>query len=172
MFDPWREILLLVGGDKSGNWNRWYREAIKQAEDFYADYLETRNKENRQRARTLDTANTHSEHRDAAAMELYDWNEIRKEYVDDVGGEEEARRRRDDVLATAHGYRLAELRKRAGLTQAQLAESMGVTKQRVSQIEHGRADSLGLDVLMRYATALGGRLRVVIDYGDEISTVA
>jgi len=89
-----------------------------------------------------------------------------------VGRASEARRRRDDVLATAHGYRLAELRKRAGLTQAQLAESMGVTKQRVSQIEHGRADSLGLDVLMRYATALGGRLRVVIDYGDEISTVA
>ena len=25
VFDPWRSAVLLVAGDKSGQWNRWYR---------------------------------------------------------------------------------------------------------------------------------------------------
>jgi hypothetical protein len=33
----------MVGGDKSGKWSDWYKTAIPQAEDSYADYL--RNKE-------------------------------------------------------------------------------------------------------------------------------
>lgn len=27
-FDPWRSAILLVAGDKSGNWRQWYRQAI------------------------------------------------------------------------------------------------------------------------------------------------
>jgi len=30
-----------VAGDKAGNWTRWYRDAIKLAEDRYARYLAT-----------------------------------------------------------------------------------------------------------------------------------
>jgi hypothetical protein len=30
---------LLVAGDKSGRWTRWYHDAIKLAEDRYARYL-------------------------------------------------------------------------------------------------------------------------------------
>ena len=41
-FDPWRSAILLVAGDKSGQWNRWYRHAVPQAEDLYATYLENR----------------------------------------------------------------------------------------------------------------------------------
>jgi hypothetical protein len=26
MFDPWRSAILLVAGDKAGNWSAWYRE--------------------------------------------------------------------------------------------------------------------------------------------------
>lgn len=25
-FDPWRSAILLIAGDKSGQWTRWYRE--------------------------------------------------------------------------------------------------------------------------------------------------
>ena len=32
---------LLVAGDKAGNWTRWYRDAIKLAEDRYARFLAT-----------------------------------------------------------------------------------------------------------------------------------
>ena len=28
VFDPWRSAVLLVAGDKSGQWEKWYRTAI------------------------------------------------------------------------------------------------------------------------------------------------
>ena len=39
LFDPRRSAILLVGGNKAGNWERWYREAIPQAERLYEEYL-------------------------------------------------------------------------------------------------------------------------------------
>ena len=39
VFDPRREAILLVGGDKSGQWAAWYVTAIPLAEELYADYL-------------------------------------------------------------------------------------------------------------------------------------
>jgi hypothetical protein len=41
IFDPERRAILLVSGDKAGNWSRWYRDAIKLAEDRYARFLTT-----------------------------------------------------------------------------------------------------------------------------------
>jgi hypothetical protein len=35
----------LVAGDKSGQWAKWYRTAIQQAEQLYEDYLAEREKE-------------------------------------------------------------------------------------------------------------------------------
>lgn len=37
-FDPTRSALLLLGGDKAGNWDRWYRDNIPLAEQLYRDY--------------------------------------------------------------------------------------------------------------------------------------
>jgi hypothetical protein len=37
-FDPTRSALLLLGGDKAGNWQRWYRENIPVAEQLYLEY--------------------------------------------------------------------------------------------------------------------------------------
>ena len=45
VFDPWRAAILLVAGDKSGKWSKWYRTAIPRAEQFYDDYLAGRRKE-------------------------------------------------------------------------------------------------------------------------------
>jgi hypothetical protein len=45
VFDPWRSVVLLVAGDKSGRWKEWYRSAIPLAEQLYADYLAEREKE-------------------------------------------------------------------------------------------------------------------------------
>jgi hypothetical protein len=42
VFDPWRSAILLVGGDKSGDWTRWYRTAIPRAERLYEEYLRER----------------------------------------------------------------------------------------------------------------------------------
>lgn len=41
IFDPQRRAILLVAGDKAGHWTRWYRDAIKLAEDRYARFLAT-----------------------------------------------------------------------------------------------------------------------------------
>jgi hypothetical protein len=38
-FDPRREAIFLVAGDKSGNWEGWYREAIPLADGRFAEHL-------------------------------------------------------------------------------------------------------------------------------------
>lgn len=48
VFDPWRSAILLIGGDKSGNWKQWYAAAIPEAERLYEDYLEERRREEEQ----------------------------------------------------------------------------------------------------------------------------
>ncbi|WP_068926728.1 type II toxin-antitoxin system RelE/ParE family toxin [Planobispora rosea] len=45
IFDPWRAAILLIAGDKAGNWERWYRTAIPRAERLYELYLVERRKE-------------------------------------------------------------------------------------------------------------------------------
>ena len=45
VFDPWRSAILLVAGDKSGKWSRWYAEAIPHAEQLYEVYLKERAEE-------------------------------------------------------------------------------------------------------------------------------
>ena len=38
-FDPLRKAILLLGGDKSGQWSRWYPRAISRADDLYDQHL-------------------------------------------------------------------------------------------------------------------------------------
>jgi hypothetical protein len=38
-FDPRREALVLVGGDKAGAWKSWYRTAVPPADQRYAEHL-------------------------------------------------------------------------------------------------------------------------------------
>ncbi len=38
-FDPRRVAVLLVGGDKSGDWRGWYQRAIPEADRLYAAHL-------------------------------------------------------------------------------------------------------------------------------------
>ena len=38
-FDPERQAVLLVAGDKAGRWNRWYRDNIPVAEARYSEWL-------------------------------------------------------------------------------------------------------------------------------------
>lgn len=42
VFDPERRAVLLVAGDKAGQWSAWYQRAIPQAEARYALYLKER----------------------------------------------------------------------------------------------------------------------------------
>jgi hypothetical protein len=38
-FDPRRHAILLLGGDKSGQWKEWYQWAIPAADDLYDAHL-------------------------------------------------------------------------------------------------------------------------------------
>lgn len=39
IFDPERQAILLLGGDKAGNWKAWYDRNIPIAEQRYEDWL-------------------------------------------------------------------------------------------------------------------------------------
>lgn len=39
-FDPRRTAILLLGGDKTGRWEEWYRTAIPEADRLYDEYLD------------------------------------------------------------------------------------------------------------------------------------
>lgn len=39
-FDPKRKAVMLIGGDKQGKWDKWYKTAIREAESRYVDWLE------------------------------------------------------------------------------------------------------------------------------------
>jgi transcriptional regulator with XRE-family HTH domain len=74
------------------------------------------------------------------------------------------------MLDESRGWRLAEMRKRRGTAQEQVAVRMGVSVARVSQIERG--DVSTQDVLNRFVTALGATLKLVADFGDEQLKIA
>ena len=90
--------------------------------------------------------------------------------VENAGGRQAFDAAVGDMLDHARGWRLAELRKRYELTQEQVADRMGVSVSRVSQIESG--DVSTQDVLSRYVSALGGTLKLVADFGDEQMRIA
>lgn len=41
-FSAERRLVLLFAGDKSGDWNRWYRTAIPAAAELYSAYIKER----------------------------------------------------------------------------------------------------------------------------------
>lgn len=44
-FDPRRSAILLIGGDKTHRWGKWYEEMIPVADGLYDEYLEELRKE-------------------------------------------------------------------------------------------------------------------------------
>jgi hypothetical protein len=89
--DPWRSAILLIAGDKAGQWERWYREAIPRAEQLYESGAS-------EGARTM---GGYRKWRDTDHLERA---------IETAGGPEifydEVQRLRDQ----ARGWRLAELR--------------------------------------------------------------
>lgn len=99
-------------------------------------------------------------------MATKNWKDVRTELVEGLGGEA--------VVADAHlrnqtyidARRLAERRGAIGLTQAEVARRMGITKSRVSQIERGEVSTV--DVIARYVQALGGQLQISAVFGNDL----
>ena len=73
----------------------------------------------------------------------------------------------EQLRAEQRAWRLAEMRRRLGITQVEVAARMGVTQGRVSAIEHAKPGATELRTLAAYVEALGGRLEIIADFGDE-----
>src|ERR1022692_2899 len=149
VFDPWRSIVPLVAGDKAGSGRGGTGTAIPQAEQLYTDCLAD------------GTVSDVSRWRDSGHLERA---------VQTAGGQEAFDTAVTAMLDDARGWRLAEMCKRRGMTREQVANRMGISAARVSQIESG--DVSTQDVLNRFITALGGTLKLIADFGDEQLKIA
>ncbi|WP_243743462.1 helix-turn-helix domain-containing protein [Brevibacterium luteolum] len=79
---------------------------------------------------------------------------------------------KERMLAEVRVYRLRELREQAGLTQAQLAERIGVGQRQVSKIERGDLDNAKVGTIRSYLEAIGGGLAIEYVLGDQRIQVA
>lgn len=68
------------------------------------------------------------------------------------------------MIEAERGHELASLRKAQGMTQQEVAEAMGVTQGRVSQIENGEAQ-LDTATMASYLHAIGGELTITATVG-------
>ncbi|CCF61597.1 XRE family transcriptional regulator [Nocardia cyriacigeorgica] len=71
------------------------------------------------------------------------------------------------MVELSRATRLAEMRKRLGFTQAEIAERMHVRQERISAIERAALGAAELRTLAAYIKALGGRMEIVADFGGE-----
>ena len=102
--------------------------------------------------------------REAVTVMVRKWEEIRDEAGVDPALVQAARY---ELLASVRSARLAEVRKSRSLTQSDVAAQMGVSQVRVSQIERGQLTASEVGTLVSYVEALGGRLTMVADFGDQ-----
>jgi DNA-binding XRE family transcriptional regulator len=87
-----------------------------------------------------------------------------KEWIDNELARDPKFRR--EVEETLMGLRieqdLAALRELRGVTQAQLAQMIGVKQPMIARLEAGKAQNIGIRTLVRIATALGGQVHLSI----------
>jgi DNA-binding XRE family transcriptional regulator len=153
VFDPWRAAILLVAGDKAGQWANGIERRSRAPSSCTTSISLSA-------GRRRPMANV-SRWRDSGHLERA---------VETAGGKQAFEAAVAAMMDDARGWRLAEMRKRRGMTQEQVAERMGVSVARVSQIESG--DVSTQDVLSRFVAALGGTLKLIADFGDEMLKIA
>jgi DNA-binding XRE family transcriptional regulator len=97
----------------------------------------------------------------------YDREGFLSEFFPDPADRAEVEAGAEQLVQANRAHRLVEMRRRLGLTQADVAERMHVRQERVSAIERAKVDASELRTLAAYVKALGGRLEIVADFGGE-----
>jgi predicted XRE-type DNA-binding protein len=93
----------------------------------------------------------------AERSELREW--IDQQYAEDPG----LKTRVDELLAEMTLEQdLVKLREARGLSQSTVAKLLGVTQPAVAKLETDKIKNAKLSTLVRYAAALGGRVKVEI----------
>ena len=70
------------------------------------------------------------------------------------------------------GRVLRRLREESGYTLKTAGAHLERSPSSLSQIENGDLDVNEVATLSRYANALGARLRIIFDYGDDLRQIA
>ncbi|MFE2171152.1 helix-turn-helix domain-containing protein [Streptomyces sp. NPDC059447] len=95
------------------------------------------------------------------------WDDLVEEFEFSPAEKAEIDQGAAEMIAVVRAHRLAEVRKRQHTTQVQVAQAMGVTQARVSRIENGELERSEVETLAAYVRALGGKLKIVAEFGDE-----
>jgi hypothetical protein len=93
----------------------------------------------------------------------YTRDEFLAEFYPDLADKAAIAAGMEQLRAGQRAFRLAEMRRRLGVTQAEVAARMGS----VSAIEHAEPGTTELRTLAAYVEALGGRLEIIADFGDQ-----
>jgi len=83
--------------------------------------------------------------------------ELLERKVDELGLRREVEEELARILIE---HKIANLRKRRRLTQAELAQRSGVSQAMIAQMESGKLNNLTLKTLARTARALGASLKI------------
>ena len=102
---------------------------------------------------------------------MTEWKDLRARAVASGLDESHIAEYKKRMLAEVRAYKLAELRSASGLNQTAVAERIGVSQARVSQIESGDLEHTELCTLRAFVRALGGELEVSYKIGDERFTL-
>jgi phage shock protein A/DNA-binding XRE family transcriptional regulator len=101
-----------------------------------------------------------------AAVHAYD---DRRSFLEELfpGSADEVDAGAAALVARNRARTLAEQRTRLGLTQAEVAQRMGVRQERVSAIERAEPGATEIRTLAAYIEALGGRLQITAEFDGE-----
>ena len=76
------------------------------------------------------------------------------------------------MLEETRAHRLRELREDQAMTQVELAARLHITQASISKFERGDLDSARIDTLRKYVDAIGGKLLVEVELGNERIQIA
>jgi DNA-binding XRE family transcriptional regulator len=167
--DPYRHAVFLVAGDKPGKSPDRREPAVRQAEEAYRDYLSS--------ARTT----TNRPPRDGPAAvprsgpvvappggpAARSWDDLAVDFGFTAAERRQIRTGADQLIAEVRVRRVVEIRKRQHVSQAEVAAVLGVSQATVARIEKGQLGRGDVESLAGYVKALGGKLKIVADFGDE-----
>lgn len=98
------------------------------------------------------------------ADEFTAWNDVKAKRPTTPERQAAAKARSDREITA---YRLSQIRHEMRRTQAEMGELMGVSQRRVSAIENGEISRTELATIEAYVAALGGKVRIIADFGDR-----
>lgn len=95
------------------------------------------------------------------------WDDLVQDFDFSPEEKRQIREGADHMIAEVRAHRLVEVRKRQNVTQVEVAAVLGLSQARVSQIEKGQLERGEAETLAAYVEALGGKLKIIADFGDE-----